>query len=83
MKSNYDFSKGVRGKFYQEDVEIILPDYAYSDDVVSVVKVWFDGDVLSIQLDDFRTISVDLAKIGWLKWLKDATKEQRDQCRCR
>ena len=48
--------------------------------VVSALKVWFDGDILSILLDDFRTISVDLTKVGWLKWLNNATKEQRAQC---
>ncbi len=47
--------------------------------VVSALKVWFDGDILSIILDDFRTISVDLSKISWLRWLKNATQEQREQ----
>ncbi len=47
--------------------------------VVIALNVWFDEDVLSILLDDFRTISVDLPKIGWLKWLSDASPEQRER----
>ncbi len=27
MKRNYDFSRGVRGKFYREDAELRLPIY--------------------------------------------------------
>ncbi len=78
MKANYDFSKGERGKFYcHPDAEIILPVYSERDRSVTALKVWFDGDMLSILLDDFRTISVDLTKIKWLNWLKDATPEQR------
>ena len=47
--------------------------------IVSALKVWFDGDVLSILLDDFRTISVDLTRTSWLKWLREASSDQRDQ----
>ena len=31
MKKEYDFSKGVRGKFYRPDIELNLPVYLDSD----------------------------------------------------
>ena len=31
MKKEYDFSKGVRGKFYRPDIELNLPVYLESD----------------------------------------------------
>ena len=31
MKSEYDFSKGVRGKFFQADAELRLPIYLDAD----------------------------------------------------
>ncbi len=47
-------------------------------EIVSALKVWFDGDIISILLDDFRTISVDLSRITWLKWLQDASDSLRN-----
>ena len=37
MKSEYDFSKGERGKFYRPDVELNIPVYLDSD-VATVVR---------------------------------------------
>jgi len=37
MKKQYDFSKGVRGKFYRENTRLNLPIYL-DDDVADVVK---------------------------------------------
>ncbi len=37
MRKQYDFSKGVRGKFYSEDVRLTLPIYL-DDDVADIVK---------------------------------------------
>ncbi len=79
VKANYDFNKGERGKFYHKDAELILPDYTESGCVPSAQNVWFDGDILSILLDDSRTISVDLARVAWLKWLRNAPSDQREQ----
>ena len=31
MKKEYDFSKGVRGKFYREDVKLNVPIYLEKD----------------------------------------------------
>ena len=37
MRKQYDFTKGVRGKFYREDVRLTLPIYL-DDDVADIVK---------------------------------------------
>ena len=37
MKKDYDFSKGVRGKFYRPDAELSLPVYL-EPDVAKVVR---------------------------------------------
>ena len=39
MKSEYDFSKGERGKFYRPDVELNIPVYLDSD-VANVVQLY-------------------------------------------
>jgi hypothetical protein len=41
MKSEYDFSKGERGKFYHPDVELNIPVYLDSD-VAHVVRQYAD-----------------------------------------
>jgi len=41
MKKQYDFSKGVRGKFYRENTRLNLPIYL-DDDVAEVVKKFAD-----------------------------------------
>lgn len=37
----------------------------------------FDGNVLHILLSDGREVSLSTDKMGWLKWLANATPEQR------
>jgi len=37
MRKQYDFTKGVRGKFYREDARLTLPIYL-DDDVADFVK---------------------------------------------
>ena len=39
MKKEYDFSNGVRGKFYREGVSLILPIYLDKDFADFVQKV--------------------------------------------
>lgn len=46
---------------------------------VSAVSANFSGDVLSIVLSDGRTISVPLDKVTWLRWLLNASAEQRNK----
>jgi hypothetical protein len=63
MKSEYDFSKGERGKFYQEDATLHLPIYLEPDveefvrqlaaekgkDVVNLVNEWLRRDIQFIK----------------------------------
>jgi hypothetical protein len=39
MKKEYDFSKGVRGKFYRPNVRINLPIYLDPENLVFVEKI--------------------------------------------
>ena len=62
MKSEYDFSKGERGKFYRPDVELNIPVYLDSDvadvvrqyakkgktDISALVNQWLRRDIKSI-----------------------------------
>lgn len=59
MKREYDFSKGMRGKFYKPDLELYLPIYLDLDtmetllrfsekkgvEVESIVKDWINKDI--------------------------------------
>ena len=38
MKKEYDFSKGVRGKFYHQDAEFYLPIYLEQDALETLQK---------------------------------------------
>ena len=44
---------------------------------VSAVSVSFTGNILHINLNDGRIISVPLDQIEWLHWLAQAASEQR------
>ncbi len=44
---------------------------------VSVENVFFKKNRLHVQLSDQREIVVPMERIGWLKWLKEATPEER------
>ena len=39
MKKEYDFSKGVRGRFYKPDVKIDLPVYLSADNKRFIEKI--------------------------------------------
>ena len=39
MKKEYDFSKGIRGKFYKPNVEILIPIYLDSDIMKELEKI--------------------------------------------
>jgi hypothetical protein len=45
MKKEYDFSKGVRGKFYQRDAEFNLPIYLEPEIAKFVQKLAEEKDV--------------------------------------
>lgn len=38
MKKEYDFSKGVRGKFYRKNAELQLPVYLDADTMETLMK---------------------------------------------
>ena len=44
---------------------------------VEVRNVYFDGDLLFIELSDERHIGLPFKKITWLDWLAKTTPEQR------
>jgi hypothetical protein len=44
---------------------------------VEVRNVYFEGDMLFIELSDERHIGLPFKKIKWLDWLAKATPEQR------
>jgi hypothetical protein len=39
MRKEYDFSKGVRGKFFQKDTEFNFPVYLDADNLLFVTKI--------------------------------------------
>ena len=44
---------------------------------VAATDVRFDGDLLTVSLDDGRELSLSLVRVPWLRWLREATPEQR------
>ena len=56
MRKEYDFSKGIRGKFYRQDVKLNLPVYL-DKDVLAFVKRIADR-----KRTDVSTIVNDLIK---------------------
>jgi hypothetical protein len=63
MKKEYDFSQGVRGKFYHPDLEVHLPIYLETDvaeflqelsektgtEVEKIVNDWLRKDIALVQ----------------------------------
>jgi hypothetical protein len=63
MKKEYDFSKGVRGKFYHPDTEMYLPIYLERDtmeilrklsnekgvDMSAIVNEWIRKDISIVE----------------------------------
>jgi hypothetical protein len=45
---------------------------------VKAHRVWFAYDRLFISLNDGREISIPLKRYSWLKWLANATDQQRN-----
>lgn len=41
------------------------------------IDVWFEQNMLCVQLSDGRTVSLPLDHIPWLSWLHKATPEQQ------
>ena len=47
------------------------------DTQVQAKNLRFEGSILHILLSDGREISLPMDQMGWLKWLSNATPEQR------
>lgn len=45
--------------------------------LVRVMNVSFAGETLIIRLNDGRAILLDMPQYSWLRWLLDATPEER------
>ncbi|MBI1937196.1 MAG: hypothetical protein HYS25_03655 [Ignavibacteriales bacterium] len=56
MKKQYDFSKGVRGKFYRENLKINLPIYLDSEQLEFIQKL------AAKKRKDVKTVVNDLIK---------------------
>lgn len=48
MKKEYDFSKGVRGKFYHPNVRLKLPIYL-DDDIAELVQKYAERKKVDVQ----------------------------------
>jgi len=48
MKKEYDFSKGVRGKFYHPNVRLKLPIYL-DDDITELVQQYAERKKVDVQ----------------------------------
>lgn len=46
---------------------------------VAAVGVRFENDLLIVSLDDGRELSVSLSRIPWLRWLREASLDQRSR----
>lgn len=44
---------------------------------VGAAAVWLDGDLLTLVLTDARRLTVDISRVPWLKWLRDAPAPAR------
>ena len=45
--------------------------------VVQIQNLYFDGDLLFVELSDERQIGLPFRRIKWLQWLAQATPQQR------
>ena len=48
-------------------------------EIARIVDVTIDADTLLIRLNDGRAILLNMTLYPWLRWLLDATSEQRQQ----
>ena len=63
MKSEYDFSKGVRGKFYRPNVKLELPIYL-DDDVLEFIKNYANQKSVDIQILVNELLRQDIALLS-------------------
>ncbi len=68
LRKEYDLSKMTA-----------LPKGRFALKSVQIKNVRFEGNVLHILLSDGREISLPIDQMEWLKWLANATPEQRSK----
>ncbi len=66
LREEYDLSKMT-----------VLPKGRFALKTVQIKSVRFEGNILHILLSDGREISLPIDQMDWLKWLANATPEQR------
>lgn len=70
LRDEYDLSKMTilrKGRFAPESVH------------VQIKSVRFEGNILHVALSDSREINLPIDQMAWLKWLANATPEQRSE----
>ncbi len=45
--------------------------------LITLIKVAFSVDTLMLRLSDGRVLQLEMSRLSWLRWLLDATPEQR------
>jgi|SRR5688500_16439803 len=66
LKEEYDLSKMT-----------ILPKGRFASEHVQIKSVRFERNILHVTLSDAHENSLPIEQMNWLKWLADATPEQR------
>ncbi|MCB0105661.1 MAG: DUF2442 domain-containing protein [Caldilineaceae bacterium] len=44
---------------------------------VGAKQVWFEGELLHVVLTDERVVTLPIKQVSWLRWLVNATPEER------
>ena len=45
--------------------------------LITLIKVAFSVDTLMLRLSDGRVLQLEMSRLTWLRWLLDATPQQR------
>ena len=45
--------------------------------LITLIKVAFSDDTLMLWLSDGRVLQLEMSRLSWLRWLLDATPQQR------
>jgi hypothetical protein len=56
----------------------MLTSHDSAQELVQATEIHFADSILLVSLSDGRTISLPVDKIEWLRWLAEASPEQRD-----
>ena len=68
MKKEYDFSKGVRGKFYKKDIQLNIPVYLEDENLKFVEKIANKNNTdMNQVVNDLIKENIKIAQV--LKWI--------------